>query len=109
MVLFDKEKLAEQLRALGELPQIKEVKALRQRLEKELERLGEKESIAEEVSKSTRGQKISQALKNHFRYLRLIRNNFPDIKWNDLRKEYSKKRKGEESNIPDFIWQNPSP
>ena len=109
MVSFDKEKILDQLESLKNLPQVKEVKALRQRLEKELERLEEKEPMVKEVSKSSRDQKISQALKHHFRYLRLIRNNFPDLKWNDLRKEYSKKRKGEESNIPDVVWQNPSP
>ena len=109
MAIFDKEKILDHLESLRNLPQVKEVKALRQRLEKELERLEEKEPIVKEVSKSSRDQKRSQALKHHFRYLRLIRNNFPDLKWNDLRKEYSKKRKGEESNIPDVVWQNPSP
>jgi len=109
LAIFDKNRILDQLESLKNLPQIKEVKALRQRLEKELARFEEKEPIVKEVSKSTRDQKISQALKHHFRYLRLIRNNFPDLKWIDLRREYSKKRKGEESNIPDVVWQNPSP
>lgn len=109
MAIFEKEKILEQLESLKNLPQVKEVKALRQRLEKELARFEGIKPTLKEVSKSSRGQKISQALKHHFRYLRLIRNNFPDLKWNDLRKEYSKKRKGEESNIPDVVWQNPSP
>lgn len=108
MTTFDKEKIIEQLESLKKFSQIKEVKALRQRLESELERLTPKEVI-KEVQKSNRGQKISKALTRHFRYLRLIRNNFPDLTWNQLRKEYSKKKKGQESTIQDFVWQNPSP
>lgn len=109
MTKFDKEKILDQLENLKNLPKIKEVKALRHRLEKELKKFEGIEPTVKQVSKSSRGQKISQSLKHHFRYLRLIRNNFPDLKWNELRKEYSKKRKGDDSNIPDFVWQNPSP
>lgn len=105
----EKKRLLDQLEALKIFPKYKEVKALRQRLEQELARLEEIEPIVKEVSKSSRGQKISQALARHFRYLRMIRNSFPDLKWIELRKEFSKKRKGEESNIPDFVWENPSP
>lgn len=108
MAKLDKDEILRQLENLKNLPKIKEVKALRQRLEKELQRLEEIEPIAKEVSKP-RSQKISQSLKKHYRYLRMIRNSFPDLKWKDLRTEFSKKRKGEESNIPDFVWQNPSP
>jgi hypothetical protein len=108
MATFDKEKILDQLENLKKLPKIKEVKALRQRLEKELQRLEGIEPITRQVS-NLRSEKISNSLKKHYRYLRMIRNNFPDIKWKDLRKEYSKKQKGEESNIPDFVWENPSP
>jgi len=47
MTTFDKEKIIEQLRSLKNLPRIKEVKALRQRLERELERFTEKPVIQE--------------------------------------------------------------
>ena len=110
MAKFNKEKIIEQLESLKKFSKIKEVKALRQRLEKELARFTEQEEpIIKEVSKSNRGQKIAKALKQHFRYLRMIRNSFPDLTWNQLRKEYSKKKKGLESDVPDFVWQNPSP
>lgn len=108
MAKLDKDEIIKQLENLKNLPKFKEVKALRHRLEKDLQRFEGIEPIVKEISKP-RNEKISQSLKHHFRYLRLIRNNFPDIKWKDLRKEYSKKRKGEESNIPDFVWENPSP
>lgn len=107
MATFEKEKIIEQLESLKNIPKYKEVKALQKRLELELARL-DKEPLVKE-SKSNKSQKISQALKHHFRYLRMIRNNFPDLSWKELRKEFSKKRKGEKSSIPDVIWQNPSP
>lgn len=107
MATFEKEKLLEQLESLKNLPKYKEVKALKKRLEMELARL-EKEPIVKEP-KSSKNQKLSKSLKHHFRYLRMIRNNFPDLSWKELRKEFSKKRKGEKSSIPDVIWQNPSP
>ena len=108
MTKFDKEKIIEQLESLKNLPKIKEVKALRQRLEKELEKFEEQELI-KEIPESNRNEKISKSLKQHFRYLRLIRNNFPDLSWTQLRNEYSKRKKGFDSDVPDFVWQNPSP
>ena len=108
MVKLNKDEIIKQLENLKNLPKIKEVKALTQRLEKELQRFEGIETTVKVISKP-RSDKISQSLKKHYRYLRMIRNSFPDLKWKDLRKEFSKKRKGEESNIPDFVWQNPSP
>ena len=111
MVSFDLDKLKEHLENLKLLPNIKEVIALRKRLTKELEKTLPK--IKKEVVAPTptvlRGQKISSGLKKHFRYLRLIRNNFPDLTFAQLRKEFSRRRKGIETNIPDAVWQNPSP
>lgn len=108
MVLFDKEKLAGQLRALGELPQIKEVKALRQRLEKELERLSAKEieeKLPEIISPNV---KRSSKLSRYWRYVKLVRDNFPNLKVKDIRSQLKKRQQGEESDIPDAVWQNPS-
>ena len=111
MVSFDLDKLKEHLENLKLLPNIKEVVALRKRLVKELEKSIPK--IKKEVVAPTqtvlRGQKISSGLKKHFRYLRLIRNNFPDLTFAQLRKEFSRRRKGIETDIPDAVWQNPSP
>ncbi len=108
MVLFDKDKLTEQLRALGELPQIREVKALRQRLEKELERFSTKEideKIPEVISPNV---KRSSKLSRYWRYVKLVRDNFPNLKVKDIRSQLKKRQQGEESDIPDAVWQNPS-
>ncbi len=111
MVSFNLDKLKEQLENLKQLPNIKEVVALRKRLVKELEKVTPKikKEVVAPTPTVTRGEKISVALKKHFRYLRLIRDNFPDLTFAQLRKEFSRRRKGLESEIPDAVWQNPSP
>ncbi len=112
MVSLDANKVREQLERLKDLPNLKEVVALRKRLEQELEILERQEESNIEVIEFTglsRAQKISRTLKKRFRYLRLIRNQFPEISWLDLRREFSRREKGQESKIPDVVWQNPSP
>ena len=112
MVSLDANKVREQLENLKNLPNLKEVVALRKRFTRELERLLKKEETKVEVTvfpKTTRAEKISRSLKKQFNYLRQIRNNFPDISWLELRREFSRRRKGLDSKIPDAVWQNPSP
>ena len=112
MVSFDANKVLESLESLKNLPNVKEVVALRKRLEKQLgifEKQQESKVDVIEFTGLTRGQKISQTLKKRFRYLRLIRNQFPEISWLDLRREFSRREKGLDTEIPDVVWQNPSP
>jgi len=111
LVDFNLDKLREQLENLKALPNIKEVVALRKRLAKELKKATpkiKKEAVAP-APVVARNQKIYLGLKKHFRYLRLIRDNFPDLTFSQLRKEFSTRKKGLESEIPDAVWQNPSP
>lgn len=91
---------------------IKEVISLRKRLVKEKQLLETKEESKVKVTEFpiiTRGQKISKTLKKRFRYLRLIRDQFPEYSWLELRRELSRREKGLDSKIKDVIWQNPSP
>jgi hypothetical protein len=91
---------------------IKEAVSLRKRLTKEKQTLQVKEESKIKVTefpKITRGQKISRTLKKRFRYLRLIRNQVPEMSWLELRREFSRREKGLDSKIKDVIWQNPSP
>ena len=112
MVSLDVNKISEQLESLKNLPNLKEVIALRKRLQKELTAL---ESVtAPEIEviqfpKVTRAQKISKTLKKRFRYLRLIRNQFPDVPIRELNKQLTRRQKGLDTDIPDVAWQNPSP
>ena len=112
MVTFDLNKLREQIKQLKSLPNLKEVVALRKRLNKELDRIKKKEVVVAPVITApaeSANIRRSKSLKKHFRYLRLIRNNFPDLKFSDIRKQFSKRRQGFDSDIPDAVWQNPSP
>lgn len=109
-----KQKFLDQLKALELFPNNNEVKRLRSRVERALERIERKEREAEKVVEviDVRAQANlarSIKLKKHFRYLRLIRNNFPDLKFLQIRKQFSSRRRGEEVSIPDVVWQNPSP
>ena len=109
MATFDKEKIIEQLESLNNLPQVKEVKALRQRLERELERFAEKQ--VEKIPETTGSANVkrSSKLSRYWRYVRLVRDNFPNLKVKQIRSQLKKRQQGGESDIPDAVWQNPSP
>ena len=112
MVKFDPNKLDELLDQLKGLPRIKEIIELRKRLEKEKEKLVPKEPVApipREEIKIVANVKRSSKLQKYWRYIKLIRDNFPDLKVNEIRKQLTQRSKGQNVSIPDAIWQNPSP
>lgn len=102
-----RKKLQDRLDALKLFPNNNEVRKLRSRTIRALERL--------EIPKATKPPKIhdskkrSSSLKKYHRYIRMIRDNFPDLKYSDIRKQFAKRRQGGQVSIPDAIWQNPSP
>lgn len=97
-------KLKERLEALKLFPNNKEVKILRVRIKKQLARL-EKKQPKEPKVKQTRSGK----LRRYHNYIRQIRNNYPDLSYNEIRAQLVRRRKRKPSKIPDAIWQNPSP
>lgn len=103
----EKKKLLDQLEALKIFPNNKLVKELRKRIQSKLNRL----ETTKPVKVITQNPNISRSsrLKKYHRYLRMVRDNFPNLKYSDIRKQFSQRRKGLESDIPDVIWQNPSP
>ncbi len=114
MVDIKLDKLNEILKELKELPRIKEVVALRKRLAKEKIKLEapapvEAPAITKEQIKTKANQSRSIKQIRNWRFYRQIRNFFPDLSLLKIRREFAKKRKGEESSIPDAVWQNPSP
>jgi len=112
MVSFDRNKLTELLKSLKEFPQLSEVRALRKRLQKENVKLEPKPKpitpTFEEV-KATANIRRSSKLERYWRYVKLIRDNFPNLKTNEIRKQLKERQQGQEVDIPDAIWQNPSP
>ncbi len=110
MVTFDKDKLLKQLQALKLFPNNKEVKALRKRISVQLERL-ERKLIPETKQdlKAVANVKRSGKLRRYHNYIRQIRNNFPNFSYSEIRKQLTKRKQGLESDVPDAVWQNPSP
>ena len=99
--MADRKKLLEQLDALKIFPNTKLVKELRQQIKKKLEKKQPKQSIP--------SQSRSIKLKKYHRYIKLVRNSFPELSHAEIRKQFSKRRSGKDVRIPDVIWQNPSP
>jgi len=107
-------KLLEQLEALKLFPNNNEVRILRSRIQKQLERI-EKQIEEKELEPTPREKKAeasakrSSKLSKYWRYIRLIRDNFPDLTIKEIRKQFAKRKRGDEVSIPDAVWQNPSP
>ena len=112
MVSFDVNKLREQFDSLKNLPNIREVISLRKRLTSELDKLtkqtvGETKPVVDK--KILANIKRSSKLRNYHRYMRLIHDNFPELSYSQIRKQFAQRKQGSESDIPDAVWQNPSP
>ena len=107
-----KEKLEAQLDALKIFPNTVLVRNLRRQIKAELEKIERKEKVLvprpEDIKTKANLSRSSKAKKYH-RYIRLIRNNFPELSYGDIRKQFSKRRRGIEVSISDAVWQNPSP
>ena len=88
---------------------IKEVLSLRKRLEKEKQKLAPKEiEIKIPKEKLSANQKRSSKLSRYWRYVKLIRDNFPNLRTSEIRKQLKIRQQGQKTKIPDAIWQNPS-
>ena len=104
-------RLLERLDALKIFPKNnKLVKQLRQQIQRQLERLEQKGTVVspEEIAKQANLSR-SRKLERYHRYIRLIRDNFPDLSHAEIRKQFAKRRNQEDVSIPDAVWQNPSP
>jgi len=109
MVSFNLDKLKEQLENLKQLPNIKEVVALRKRLQKEQKRITKPVTPKITIPKVDANVKRSTKLQRYWRYVKLIRDNFPNLKTNKIRSQLKQRQQGQEVEIPDAVWQNPSP
>lgn len=104
---LDKKKLFEQLDALKLFPNNKLVKQLRKQIQQKLESV-ETTKIKTKIPENANLSR-SKGLKQYHRYIRLIRDNFPNLKYSEIRKQFSQRKQGQGSDIPDAVWQNPSP
>ncbi len=105
-----KEKLLEQLEALKIFPKTKLVKDLQKQIRIKLEKLERKEKstpIKQKVKNIN--QSRSTKLRKYHRYIRLIRDNYPELSYSQIRIQFARRKKGQDVSISDPIWRNPSP
>lgn len=116
------------LDALKSFPKTKTVRLLRKELEQNLALIEKK--ITKEQININRGKKIkevkekektkeikqhqanesrSSKLRKYHNYLRQVRNNYPEVSYANLRKMFKLRKQGREVEVPDVVWQNPSP
>ena len=107
MVDITIDKLDEILNQLSGL-RIKEAVSLRKRLRKEKERLTPKVIPFRPVNTESVNKKRSSKLKRYWRYVKLIRDNYPNLKTNQIRTQLKKRKQGHKTKISDATWQNPS-
>lgn len=105
----DIKKLLEQLDALKLFPNNKLVRELRNQIQQKVTKLEKSKAVTKTIEKADANLARSKSLKQYHRYLRLIHDNFPNLKYSEIRRQFSERRKGRETDIPDAIWQNPSP
>ena len=109
-MIKNKDKLLKQLDALKIFPNNKLVQQLRKQIKKKLGRVEKLKPIIPSLDKqSLANQTRSSKLQKYHKYIRLIRDNFPDLSYNQIRKQFSKRKQGTNVSIPDAVWQNPSP
>jgi len=87
---------------------IKEAVSLRKRLQKEKKRLIPKDVFVKSSNTESVNLKRSSKLKRYWRYIKLIRDNFPNYSTNQIRNQLKKRKSEGNSDIPDAVWQNPS-
>jgi hypothetical protein len=112
MAKFTLDKLDEILESIKGL-KIKEAISLKNRLQKEKEKLVPKVepqeiNITKEEKQQLANQKRSRKQSKYWNYIKLIRDRFPHLKTKDIRAQLRERRKGKKTKIPDAVWQNPS-
>ena len=114
--------LQQQLKALKSFSNTKAVRKLKEELETKLRQLERKAAteaqarprqtklpISKAVIRRLANDKRSAKLRKYHNYLRQIRDNYPDLTYADLRKQFRERKEGKHTKVPDVIWRNPSP
>ena len=112
-----KDKLLKQREALNLFPDNNQVRILRARIDRQLQSIAETERLEEIAVVPTREElkeianiKRGSKLRKHHRFIRMIKDTFfPKMKYRDIQKNLKKRKEGKKSEIPDAVWQNPSP
>ena len=113
-----KKKLLKQLKALKGFSNTAAVRKLRKELNRKLAALDSKtergtrqtkrppsKSVAQKSANATRASKM----KKYHNYLRQIRDSYPNLTYRELRRQFSERKRGKQTKVPDVVWRNPSP
>jgi len=121
----ERERILALLEALKKFPNTRTVRQLRRELKEKLEKIElkieeleeqadqeDEEPVDEDSDKEVEDEadkKRSTGMKKYHRYIRLINDNYPEYSYSLIRSMLSRRKRGEEVDIPDVVWQNPSP
>ena len=117
MVSFDLEKINQILDELKQLPKLREVRELQQRLTKEKVRITKTKkpqvpTLGLEQTKANANIRRSILMKKKWAYIKLIYDSYPILRKQfsirDVFSMFHKRRRGEDVSIGDVFWQNPS-
>ncbi len=109
MVDFTIDKLDQLLRTLKGLPRLREIQALKKRLQQEKKKLQKQIKPIITKPKVIANRNRSVKLSRYWRYVKLIRDNFPNLSVKEIRQQLTQRQQGSQTQIPDAVWQNPSP
>lgn len=113
----DRRKIQAQLKALERFENTRTVRQLRQELKERLKAIDARlaHAAARQRFKRQRERRAESRLersrkaKKYHHYIRLIRNNYPEHSYLEIRRMFAARKKGQEVSVPDPVWQNPSP
>ena len=110
MANFDTEKIAELEKLLKDLPQVKEIRNLRKRINAEKKKITSIPKMKKITVKIDVNTRRTAKMKKYHRYIRMIKDvYFPKMKYRDIQRQLKIRKSGNMSDIPDAVWQNPSP
>lgn len=112
-----RKKLLKQLDALKIFSNTATVRKLRQELNAKLHALETKIERGKQAKlplpKTSVHQNANAAraakMRKYHNYIRQILNSYPGLKYADIRRQFSERKRGVKTDISDVIWRNPSP
>jgi phosphoglycerate-specific signal transduction histidine kinase len=122
----ERDRILAQLEALSIFPNTRTVRQLRRELKEKLDRIEEKierlereedekaledeeEEEDEDSEQEDANLQRSKGMKKYHRYIRLIHDNYPEYSYSYIRTMLAQRKRGRDVDIPDVVWQNPSP
>ena len=112
-----KKKIQKQLDALKDFANTKTVRKLRKELNERLARLESRPKKTKQIPLPASPKEVrrqanlsrSRKVRKYHNYIRQIQNNYPNLAYAQIRKQFAERKAGKQSKIPDVIWRNPSP